>query len=186
MTTTDNCGGPVDVELTYTDADTVSTCGAAFAFTRTWLATATDSCGNQSTASCNQLIQAVDLIAPEWSNAGLYIYAACDSLTDPTDPTQLAVEAIDNCSEVAYSIEVEFFSGGCPGTYERIWTATDACGNASSVSQYVVLFDPHAPEIACPADTTLYVDAACESNLSLEAWAWPRPRTIVPTWKKSP
>ena len=166
VTTTDNCGGPVDIELTYTDADTASTCGAAFAFTRTWLATATDSCGNQSTASCNQLIQAVDLIAPEWSNAGLYIYAACDSLTDPTDPTQLAVEAIDNCS-VAYSMR---------------WSSSQADARAPmsasdghrrlrqciSVSQYVVLFDLHVLKSRA-SGPTLYVDAACETDLSLEA-----------------
>ena len=166
--TSENCGGPVSVDLTYVDGDTVATCGSAFEFTRTWTALGTDDCGNQSTATCSQLIQAVDLMAPTWPDAGIYIYAPCDSLTDATDPTQLALEAVDNCSDVTYSIEVEFFSGGCPGTYDRIWTATDACGNSSSVSQYVVLFDPQAPEIVCPADTTLFLDDNCANDLSTE------------------
>ena len=119
-----------------------------------------------ATTSCDQTITLEDVTAPDWGNSILYTYAACEDLLDPEDPTLVPIEATDNCSEVTYTIEAMQLSGGCPGTYERIWTATDACGNSSSFGQYVSLYDIIAPEITCPADTILALDEACSADLS--------------------
>ena len=57
----DNCGGPdPDVELSWTDHDTTSTCVGSFSFTRTFTATAIDNCGNETTVSCSQSIGVAD------------------------------------------------------------------------------------------------------------------------------
>ena len=162
----DNCGGAVDVSISHADHDTVPGCGNTYAFTRTWTAQATDECGNVATTSCDQTITLEDVTAPDFGNSILYTYAACEDLLDPEDPTLVPIEATDNCSEVTYTIEAMQLSGGCPGTYERIWTATDACGNSSSFGQYVSLYDIIAPEITCPADTILALDEACSADLS--------------------
>ena len=163
----DNCGGPVDVALSHTDHDTIPGCGNTYSFTRTWTALATDDCGNTASTSCSQTITLVDLLSPDWGSALIYTYAACHDLLDPTDPTLVPIEATDNCSEVTYTITAMGLSGGCPGTWERIWTATDACGNSSSFTQYVSLYDIVAPEITCPSDTVLYLDADCNADISL-------------------
>ena len=162
----DNCGGPVDVSISHSDHDTLPGCGSTYSFTRTWTALATDECGNVATTSCDQTITLQDVTAPDWGNSILYTYAACEDLLDPEDPTLVPIEATDNCSDVTYTIVAMQLSGGCPGTYERIWTATDACGNSSSFGQYVSLYDIIAPEITCPADTSLVLDESCTADLS--------------------
>ena len=101
---------------------------------------ATDECGNTSTKTLQFKI--VDTTPPAFSTSFSYAYAACQDVSDPTDPTQVPLEATDFCGDVTYSIEVFTMSGGCPNTYQRIWTATDECGNISEVSeQYLELFD---------------------------------------------
>ncbi|MFK7807695.1 MAG: hypothetical protein AB8F74_07860, partial [Saprospiraceae bacterium] len=40
-------------------------------------------------------------------------------------------------------------------TITRTWTATDACGNASSCTQEITVEGPEAPMIACPVDVNL-------------------------------
>ena len=164
--TSDNCGGSVAVSLSHTDSDTIPGCGNTFSFTRTWTAVATDDCGNAATATCAQNIALTDVTAPDFGDAAISVSAPCDQLLDPEDPTLVPVEATDNCSEVTYSIAATELSGGCPGTWERVWTATDACNNSSSFTQYVALFDTIAPAITCPLDTVLYLDANCEAALS--------------------
>ena len=164
----DNCGGPVEVSISHADHDTIPGCGNTYAFTRTWTAQATDDCGNMALSSCDQTITLVDVTAPDWGNSILYTYAACEDLLDPEDPTLVPIEATDNCSDVTYTISAMALSGGCPGTFERIWTATDACGNSSSFGQYVSLYDIVDPEIGCPSDTVLVLDEDCAADLSTD------------------
>src|SRR5207237_514704 len=52
--------------------------------------------------------------------------------------------------------------GACAGSYTltRTWTATDACGNASTATQTIAVEDTGAPSIAdVPADVTVECDA---------------------------
>src|SRR5690606_28810418 len=50
--------------------------------------------------------------------------------------------------------------GTCPQEYtiERTWTATDACGNASTCLQLIEVVDTTAPVLTCAADVTIECD----------------------------
>ena len=161
----DICGG-----VTWTnDFEGLSDlCGATGAATVTF--TATDDCGNFSTTSATFTIE--DTMAPTWNSYDVYSNAACEDLLDPTDPTLVPISADDVCGGVTYSIEAYQLSGGCPGTWMRVWTATDDCGNASETTeQYVQLYDIIAPTpvITCPADYTVDADAMCEADVTTAA-----------------
>ena len=137
-------------------------CGATGSATVTF--TATDDCGNSSTRATFTI---EDTTAPTWNAYDTYVNAACEDLLDPEDPTLVPISAEDICGGVSYSIEAYQLSGGCPGTWMRIWTATDECGNASvETEQYVQLYDIVAPVpvITCPADYTVMPDENCEAD----------------------
>ena len=50
----------------------------------------------------------------------------------------LPLTAQDECSDVTYTVESMCMSGGCLWTVMRIWTATDDCGNSTTVEQYLI------------------------------------------------
>ena len=92
----DACGGSVELNTTYADSDTTSSCEGAYAFVRTFTVTATDECGNMASATCAQSISIEDNTAPMITVSDT-IQVACDTY----DPAQLyAVSAADNCSAV--------------------------------------------------------------------------------------
>ena len=75
----------------------------------------------------------------------------------------------------------------CAGTYQinRTWTATDACGNATSGVQYLTVKDVIAPVITCPG--TVYATTtpgSCGANVTLNATATDKCR--IPTITYSP
>ena len=119
-----------------------------------------DACGNVGdTVTCVQTITALDETAPEFGSFDPYQVASCEMLTDPTDPTQVPLEAFDNCDDdLSISIEAWPLSGVCPGSWMRIWTVEDDCGNSAVAEQYISLYDDEAPVITCPDDTTLTLD----------------------------
>ncbi|MBK12654.1 MAG: hypothetical protein CL849_03905, partial [Crocinitomicaceae bacterium] len=170
-TATDNCS-PADnisLDITYEDSEAIFECDGEYSFVRTWTVVATDDCGNDASTSCTQTITVEDNTAPTWDAYDTYAYAACEDLLDPTDPTLVPISASDNCSEVSYSIEAFQLSGGCPGTWMRVWTATDDCGNVSAeTEQYVQLYDniKPVPVIVCPEDYTIDADGACEADIT--------------------
>ena len=132
----------------------------SFSFERTFYAYAVDACGNVGdTVSCTQMITALDETAPTFGDFPAYESVSCEMLTDPLDPAQIPVEAFDNCDDsLTLTIEAWPLSGACPGSWMRIWTATDDCGNSAMVEQYIALYDEVAPMITCPADTVLVMD----------------------------
>ena len=151
----------------YNDVVTDSTGTGCYTIQRTWTASATDACGNDSTATCMQTIIISDTEAPTWDAYDIYMFVSCDEVLDPTDPTLVPISATDNCSGVRYEIEAHQLSGGCPGTWMRLWTAIDSCGNRSvEAQQYLQQWDSLAPVLTldCPADISLEVDASCESG----------------------
>ena len=71
-----------------------------------------------------------------------------------------------NSVEVKIAESDSVAAGSCPQqeAITRTWTATDACGNASSCKQIVAVVDDENPAISCPADVTVN----CEDDRSSE------------------
>ena len=151
-TATDNCSGAT---VTYNGENKTSgNCAGNYTLTRTW--TATDGCGNSSTAS--QVITVKDSKAPIFANIPANTTVECDAIPAVQNPT-----ATDNCSgaTVRYEGEVKT-NGNCAGNYTltRTWTATDGCNNSSTASQVITVRDTKAPVLAnVPANTTVECDA---------------------------
>ncbi len=132
---TDNCSTP-----TITSSDEVTGDDCSGTVVRTW--TATDDCGNSSTASATYTYE--DTEAPTASNVPADMTISC---TDPVvfgaDPTWT-----DNCdSDVFNSFEDIETPGDCPGNYtiERFWAGIDECGNLGVVSQTITVEDNTGP-----------------------------------------
>ena len=139
LTASDNCDA---IDVVFMEETTAVVCENTFTLTRTW--TASDCSGN--TTEYVQTVQVFDTTAPVFQSHDEFTATSCENLIDPTDPMQMPLTATDNCADVSYSINAIQFSGGCPGTWMREWTATDACGNSTSALQFVTLYDEIAPE----------------------------------------
>jgi hypothetical protein len=151
LTATDNCSTPV---VTYQQTRTNGNCPSNYTLTRVW--TATDACGNAS--SKTQVITVLDRTAPVLSSAPANVTVECDAIPAPATLT-----ATDNCDAAPVVTYTESrANGNCPSNYTltRVWTATDACGNASSKTQVITVQDTHAPVLsAAPANVTVECDA---------------------------
>jgi hypothetical protein len=150
VTATDNCGEPV---VEYIE-DVAAGPGAGKALiTRTW--TATDDCGNQTSAT--QRITVIDTTAPTLIGVPADATYECDSLPAPPEVT-----AEDNCAVPTVAFNETTEPGPCEGTLivTRTWTATDDCGNQTSQTQVITLVDTTAPVFdELPADLTAECDA---------------------------
>ncbi|NND32733.1 MAG: T9SS type A sorting domain-containing protein, partial [Saprospiraceae bacterium] len=146
VTASDNCGA-----ITVVAVQGTATQQGCF-FTRIDRYTATDACGNQS--SCARTLQwKEDLQRPVLSGVPEDIGIACEGELPPVP----AVTATDNC-DGPVPVSFREVPGGtnCGGIfYERIWTAIDGCGNATSYRQTIRLIDEAPPVIVVPADTTI-------------------------------
>jgi hypothetical protein len=157
----DNCS-VADIVLEYSDdMSGANGCNGTGTIVRTW--TATDACGNSSV--CTQSIAVVDNTAPVLV-CPPNISITCDQETDPQNTGQAT--AADDCTppsgiSIAYTDAV---SGAidCSGNgrIRRTWTATDACGNASSCVQEIVVTQIDLPLIECPDDITI----SCEASVA--------------------
>ena len=167
---TDDCG---DVTLTTTLVETVlEACttgdgeqGGGITLERTWTATASDCVGNTTTATATQTIQVEDNTAPEVSAVPVASMACADWLDGLDGAEALAVgllTATDDCLLDSVAVEVlGQLSGSCAGTFEVLYTAVDACGNSTTASQIIELFDDVPPVFTViPADGTLACDGA--------------------------
>jgi hypothetical protein len=132
-TATDNCSGAV---LTFSNVTTPGTCASNYSITRTW--TATDGCGNSSTAS--QTINVQDLTGPTITcNAPVVINAGatCTAIVTLALPV-----VIDGCGAVTSIVNNHPSTTYTAGVTTVIWTATDACGNTSTCAQTVTVTSP--------------------------------------------
>ncbi|MFQ5590482.1 MAG: hypothetical protein ACE5HE_04885 [Phycisphaerae bacterium] len=148
-TATDTCDAAP--QITLSEMPTDGACPDTYTLTRTW--TATDTCGNSS--SQTQVITVQDTVAPVLT-APSDLTVEC---TDPTDPpaTGLAL-ATDNCDAapaVTYTDVENLTACNGTGTITRTWTATDACGNATTLDQVITIVDTTAPALAVAADVTV-------------------------------
>ncbi len=165
-TATDACGS--DFALTFNDVTTPGTCTGSYNITRTW--TATDACGNSSTAS--QTINVQDITAPV-----IDALPATSTIDCPATPEFAVATATDACgSDFALTFNDVTTSGACAGSYSitRTWTATDACGNSSTATQTINVQDITAPDITCAPDITINSDLGeCGATVNV-----PQPEVI--------
>ncbi len=133
VTATDNCDSIVAVVMTSSATGT----GCNRTVTRTW--TATDICGNSSSAS--QLITFIDTQKPVLSGIPAELTLECRApLPSAT------VTATDVCSGSLPVVMTSDTAGNsCTRIITRTWTATDSCGNSVSASQKITLNDTKAP-----------------------------------------
>ena len=113
--------------------------------------TATDDCGN--TSSATQTITVQDTTAPEFTFVPADYTVECSDEMPMDDAT-----ASDNCGEVTIEVSSETTAGDAAGNYTivRTFTATDDAGNSSSATQTITVQDTTAPEFTfVPADYTV-------------------------------
>jgi hypothetical protein len=148
VTATDNCNGAT---VTYEGQTRSGDNDCNYYLIRTW--SATDSCGNSTERA--QYIHIQDTENPYWTSFPENENASCDAIPALANP-----EANDACSEVSveYVGEVREGSSNCDYTLVRTWIAEDVCGNRSTRSQSIFVYDNTAPSfVNFPAD----VDASC-------------------------
>lgn len=146
-TATDNCD-PAPA-ISYSDSASLGGCDGTGTISRTW--TATDACGNTST--CIQTINVVDTIAPSIT-CPANVTIECGESTLPANVG--TATAMDNCDSMPMLSYTDSVAGSCPTIITRTWTATDACGNASSCDQTITVQDTTNPTITfCPPAITI-------------------------------
>ena len=145
----DNCDPEVMVALEATT--TMLDCG--YIFTRTW--TATDNCGNTTSASQQVLVS--DDIDPVFTFLPPNVTINCDE-----DFTLDMAIVADACSHV----DLEWTDvplGDCAGSYMRLWRAFDGCGNQALESTTVTIIDDTPPVMTqFPEDTSVNCDEVPE------------------------
>ena len=141
--------------------------------TRTW--TATDQCGNQR--QCRQVLNLVDTTSPTLHNCPRddleEITIECDEVDDLPNP----VYAVDNCDaapEVVLNLYKTYLNDpndpnepypACRNNYDmqRVWTATDACGNSACCIQIVHVHDTRGPDLIYDPNAVLpFVEIECD------------------------
>ena len=126
------------------------------ATTRLFAFTATDACGNSTSAS--QTITVEDTTAPELSIPADYTAECSDELI-LDDAT-----ATDNCGEVTIEVSSETTAGDCDGSYTVTHVHGYGCLDSSSATQTITVEDTTAPELTIPADYT----AECDESLVMD------------------
>ena len=134
--------------LTFAESRTNGSCEDQYQLTRIW--TATDRCGNQSTAQ--QLIQVQDTLTPTISGVPADTIVSCNEIPFPA-----SVSTTDNCDPApVLSFSENRIAGDCEDrfTVRRTWKAIDRCGNEDSLIQIITVIDTIAPIFdSIPADT---------------------------------
>jgi hypothetical protein len=152
VTASDVCDPNVEVDF----SETVITASCGYTLVRTW--TATDDCGNAVSAVQN--INVTDDEPPVFTNVPPDITAECPDVPPVQDPD------VTDCSAVTVMFSQQQTGGACPlpSQIVRTWTATDACGNSTTVTQTITMTSPNVvSEIIftfVPPDVT----AACSEN----------------------
>ena len=151
---TDDCAASVSV--TYNGATrTDGLCPDSYTLNRKW--TATDSCGN--TSSAVQLITVQDSTPPDFISVPDALIVSCDAI--PAVGTPLATDNCDAAISMQYNGELRT-DGNCPFNYtlQRTWIATDNCGNTRLATQLITVRDISAPVFtALPVPITVSCEA---------------------------
>ncbi|RYY81935.1 MAG: gliding motility-associated C-terminal domain-containing protein, partial [Chitinophagaceae bacterium] len=168
-TATDVCD--TNITLTFEDVTTQGSCAGSYTVVRTW--TATDGCGNSSTAS--QTINVQDVTAPEITTQASNITVECDGngnggAIQAWLASNGGASATDACSSVTWTNDFSTLSADCSAAVTVTFTATDACGNASTTSATFTVNDTTAPVApAAPGDVTVSCEGEVPAMVSLSA-----------------
>jgi ribosomal protein S26 len=143
----DNCTPDDELEdltAVYRQIKTEGSCANKYTLTRTW--TLSDACGN--TAVYTQVINVNDITGPVFNSPPVSLISVdCASEI----PIASSLTAEDNCYDPSVPVTVtlnELISEQiCANKFKltRKWTATDACGNTSTVSQIITVNDRQPP-----------------------------------------
>ncbi len=140
-TVTNSCG---NVELTVATSP-IQISGCTRSQTRSW--TATDDCNNFSSAT-RFITWVEDLIPPTISITGTINNLGCNPPAAIINAALGNVTANDNCGSVSLLQSDEtVISNGCNRSQTRRCTASDACGNTSSVSRIVTWTEDITPQV---------------------------------------
>ncbi len=147
LTAIDNCSFAVGIDF----IETYGT-GCPSNIVRMWIAT--DECGN--TTEHTQVVTVDDIVAPTFDLLPVDGIFECIDKIPPVSP----VTATDNCSpDVTVTFSEQIF-GACPMVVERVWIATDDCGNAIDHIQTIFIEDFEPPSFdMLPSDETVSCDA---------------------------
>lgn len=137
------------VEVILTETEYGEGCNRSIS--RTW--TATDSCGNISSATSDIIIK--DTQGPEITCPESVLLNCGDQVPDTASAG--VATAFDNCSEDEVTITYSDgpLNGDCPPSIHRTWTAVDTCGNATTCIQLISFLDTEAPEMDCLDPVTI-------------------------------
>ncbi len=128
---TDDCS---TVTITHEDTSSGDNCNGSV--TRTW--TATDECGNTSTAQST--------ISYDDDEAPFFTYVPGDGAVDCIDFVMFEdATADDACNTATVTFEDTQNGDDCTGSITRTWTATDDCGNMSTAQSTISYDDDEAP-----------------------------------------
>ncbi len=156
-----NTNAECDVTSNYQDM-TTQVCGATYDIERVW--TVVNICNPAATVKDTQYIKVIDTIPPLFTIPDT-IFASLS--TDCTDSLVLPMAFnIQECSDFDVEIitpwDTIYTNGGWTkvqlvgGTYPVIYTLTDACGNASSSTNTLLVEDKTIT--VCPPNTTIDCD----------------------------
>ncbi|ULC58109.1 gliding motility-associated C-terminal domain-containing protein [Flaviramulus sp. BrNp1-15] len=164
-TATDNCDpNPI---ISFNDVRTDDACEGTYTITRTW--TATDACGNITTA--NQIISTSDTTAPEFDQTTLPgdVVVECDNV-----PLADTLTASDNCGNAIVTVEDIRTDGNCDYNYTitRTYTATDDCGLTNTHVQTITVQDTTPPT---------FVETLPATSLVVECDAIPTAQVLTAT-----
>jgi gliding motility-associated-like protein len=139
--------------------------GREYNLRRTW--TVMDSCGNSSEAV--QFIRVRDQQAPTFTQPGP-VTISCEIDVNDLSITGDVIDTLDNCGgpiSLTYNDAIIDQPGSCDNFYfiQRLWTATDVCGNSRNVNQTITVQDTVPPAFIVPADTT--VNCGLENDLDV-------------------
>ncbi len=151
QTATDNCEV---VFVDFSEEIQPGGCEDNFVVVRTWIAT--DLCGN--TDSHVWTITVEDTEAPVFSNVPAS--AMFDCAEDV--PAVVHPDVTDNCSQVVVDFSEETQPGGCEDNFvvQRVWVATDLCGNQAMTFQIITIQDTEEPVLHNLPPATVDVDCS--------------------------
>jgi hypothetical protein len=171
VTANDNCDGSVPVSFTETSNGGTGCPASPLILTRTW--SATDQCGNNTTAV--RTVTVSDTTNPtalcknitvslSASNPGTVTVNAADVDNGSSDNCGPVTLAIRKANQVGFTPSVSF---GCGEVQNNTVTlqVTDACGNIATCTATVTVQDNTPPTITCPATAT----AQCDGSIAPSA-----------------